>query len=128
MMRTMEDHVFYRNLRSFYPTVDRGEGIYIYDTKGKEYIDGSVGAAVVSIGHGVREITEAMLRQAEKISFAHGSHFTSDAADRSRFKISRLSPRGLSKVYFPLGGLRGSGNRCQNGKTISSRKGKTRKV
>jgi len=54
-----QDHVFYRNLRKFYPTVSHGEGIYLYDTDGKRYIDGSGGAAVVSIGHGVREITEA---------------------------------------------------------------------
>jgi len=40
-MRDAETHLFYRNLRKLYPTVDRGEGIYIYDMKGKEYIDGS---------------------------------------------------------------------------------------
>jgi len=28
------DHVFYRNLKKFYPTADRGEGIYIYDMNG----------------------------------------------------------------------------------------------
>lgn len=104
MMRTMEDHVFYRNLRKFYPTVDRGEGVYIYDTKGKQYIDGSGGAAVVGIGHGVKEITEAMLRQAEKISFSHGSQFTSQVAIDLASKLVELSPRGLSKVYFLSGG------------------------
>jgi adenosylmethionine-8-amino-7-oxononanoate aminotransferase len=103
-MRDAETHVFYRNLRKLYPTVDRGEGIYIYDMKGKEYIDGSGGAAVVSIGHGVREITEAMVRQAGRIAFAHGSHFTSDAAEDLASKLVRLSPQGLDKVYFLSGG------------------------
>ncbi|MFO3797553.1 MAG: aspartate aminotransferase family protein, partial [Anaerolineales bacterium] len=100
----MEDRVFYRNLRKFYPTVDRGEGIYIYDTDGKEYIDASGGAAVVSIGHGVKEITEAMIRQAERISFAHGSQFTSQAAIELASKLVRLSPKGLTRVYFLSGG------------------------
>lgn len=104
MMRTMEDHVFYRNLRKYYPTADRGEGIYIYDTKGKKYIDGSGGAAVVGIGHGVEEITRAMVRQAEKISFVHGSQFTSQAAIDLASRLVELSPKGLNKVYFLSGG------------------------
>ncbi len=104
MMRTMEDHVFYRNLRKFYPTVDRGEGIYIYDTQGKQYIDGSGGAAVVGIGHGVEEVTEAMIQQAKKISFSHGSQFTSQAAIDLASKLANLSPKGLDRVYFLSGG------------------------
>lgn len=103
-MRTMEDHIFYRNLRKFHPTVDRGEGIYIYDTDGKQYIDGSGGAAVVGIGHGVKEITEAMVRQAEKISFSHGSQFTSQSAIDLTSKLVKLLPDELTKVYFLSGG------------------------
>jgi adenosylmethionine-8-amino-7-oxononanoate aminotransferase len=104
MIKTMEDHVFYRNLRKYYPTVDRGEGVYIYDREGKEYIDGSGGAAVVGIGHGVKEITEAMVQQAEKISFSHGSQFTSQATIDLALKLAQLSPDGLTKVYFLSGG------------------------
>jgi adenosylmethionine-8-amino-7-oxononanoate aminotransferase len=99
-----QDHVFYRSLKKFYPTVDRGEGIYIYDTEGKQYIDGSGGAAVVGIGHGVKEITEAMVQQADRISFSHGSQFTSQAATDLALKLVRLSPEGLTKVYFLSGG------------------------
>ena len=42
----MEDrqHVFYRNLRKAYPMADRAEGVYIWDTAGKRYLDGSGGA------------------------------------------------------------------------------------
>lgn len=98
------DHVFYRNLRKFYPASDRGEGIYIYDTEGKQYIDGSGGAAVVGIGHGVKEITEAMVRQANKISFSHGSHFTNQTAIDLASKLVQLSPKDLNRVYFLSGG------------------------
>lgn len=103
-MRGMEDHIFYRNLKKFYPVADRAEGVYIYDIEGKQYIDGSGGAAVVSIGHGVKEITEAMVRQAEKISFSHGSQFTSRAAIDLASKLVALSPEGLTRVYFLSGG------------------------
>ena len=100
----MPEHVFYRNLQKSYPTVDRGEGIYIYDAKGKQYIDGSGGAAVVGIGHGVREITEAMFQQAERISFSHGSQFTSQTAIDLASKLVQLSPKGLTRVYYLSGG------------------------
>jgi adenosylmethionine-8-amino-7-oxononanoate aminotransferase len=103
-MNPSSDHVFYRNLRKSYPTVDRGEGIYIYDTAGKKYIDGSGGAAVVGIGHGVREIAEAMVRQAGRISFSHSSHFTSDASTGLASRLVELAPPGLTKVYFLSGG------------------------
>ncbi len=103
-MKAMDDSVFYRNLRKRYPVVDRGEGIYIFDTGGKAYIDGSGGAAVVGIGHGIKEITEAMVRQAERISFSHGSHFTSQAALDLASKLVGLSPKGLTRVYFLSGG------------------------
>jgi adenosylmethionine-8-amino-7-oxononanoate aminotransferase len=103
-MDKMNNHVFYRNLKKSYPTVDRGEGIYIYDTKGKQYIDGSGGAAVVGIGHGIKEITEAMVRQAERISFSHSSHFTSQAAIDLASKLVQLSPKGLTRVYYLSGG------------------------
>ncbi len=99
-----QDHVFYRNLTKFYPTVSHGEGIYLYDTNGKRYIDGSGGAAVVNIGHGVKEITEAMLKQAAKVSFAHGSQFTCEAAMAFAERIVSLAPDGLTKVYFVSGG------------------------
>ena len=102
--RANQDHVFYRNPRKFYPTVSHGEGIYLYDTDGNRYIDGSGGAAVVGIGHGVGEITQAMIRQAEKVSFSHGSQFTSEAAIAFADRIVSLAPEGLSKVYFLSGG------------------------
>jgi len=103
-MNIPTDHIFHRNLGKFYPCADRAEGVYIYDTEGKQYIDGSGGAAVVGIGHGVKEIAEAMVRQAEKISFSHSSQFTSQAAIQLAAKLVQLSPPGLTKVYFLSGG------------------------
>lgn len=103
-MKKFKDHVFYRNLRKDYPLVERGEGIYLIDQNGQKYIDGSGGAAVVGIGHGIKEITEAMVRQAEKVSFAHSSQFTSQAALDLAAKLVQLAPPGLSRVYFLSGG------------------------
>jgi adenosylmethionine-8-amino-7-oxononanoate aminotransferase len=102
--KIMKDHVFYRNVNKFYPTAERAEGIYIFDTEGRRYMDGSGGAVVVSIGHGVREIQDVMLKQASRIAFAHGSQFTSEAAVELAQKIVDISPPGLERVYFLSGG------------------------
>jgi len=99
-----KDSVFYRNPTKFYPTAERGEGIYIYDTEGNRYIDGSGGAVVVSIGHCVPEIREAMMKQAELISFTHGSQFSTRPAVEMAEKIVKLSPPGIDRVYFLSGG------------------------
>ena len=99
-----KDHIFYRNPTKYYPTAERGEGIYIYDAEGKRYIDGAGGAVVVSIGHGVEEIKEAMIEQADKISFTHGSQFTTKATIDLAEKIINISPKGLNRVYFLSGG------------------------
>ncbi len=126
-MRTMADHIFYRNLRKFYPTADRGEGIYIYDTEGKQYIDGSGGAAVVGIGHGVKEITEAMVHQANRISFSHGSQFTSQSAIDLAYKLVQLSPKGLTRVYFLSGGSEGVETAIKMARQYQVERGKPQK-
>jgi adenosylmethionine-8-amino-7-oxononanoate aminotransferase len=102
--RSNNDHVFYRSPKKFYPTAERAEGIYIYDTDGKRYLDGSGGAVVVGIGHGVKEVADAMLKQAGRIAFAHGSQFTTAAAIELASKLVKFSPAGLSRVYFLSGG------------------------
>ena len=73
-----------------YPVISHGKGIYVYDTDGKKYLDGSSGAVTASIGHGVTEIIEAMNNQAEQISFVYRSQFTSLPAEQLAQKLSTL--------------------------------------
>jgi len=47
-----QSHFLHYNLKSIAPTVARGEGIYLYDTSGKKYIDGTSGSVVCNIGLG----------------------------------------------------------------------------
>ncbi|HOI94443.1 MAG TPA: aspartate aminotransferase family protein [Syntrophobacter fumaroxidans] len=102
---THEDHIFYRNLLKTYPVVDRAEGAIIWDKSGKRYLDGSGGAAVVSIGHGVPEIREQMLAQAGRLAFSHGSHFTSEAAMECAERLCKMtSDERMNRVYFLSGG------------------------
>jgi adenosylmethionine-8-amino-7-oxononanoate aminotransferase len=75
-------NVIYRDLQKTYPTIVRGEGIYLYDADSKRYIDGSGGsAAVTAIGHAVPEIIAAMTRQAQQIAYAPTHAFSTEAIE-----------------------------------------------
>ncbi|WP_338776582.1 aspartate aminotransferase family protein [Metabacillus sp. FJAT-52054] len=82
------------------PEIAFGRGVYLYGADGKEYLDGSSGAITCSIGHGVREITEAMNEQAKKVSFVYRSHFTSKAAEALAEKLAELLPGDLNWSFF----------------------------
>ena len=98
-------HVFYRTPGKRYPKAVRAEGVWIWDADGKRYLDGSSGACVVGIGHGVPEIRRAALEQMEKISFAHGSQFTTDACEEMAARVAALArDPDLDRVYFVSGG------------------------
>jgi len=49
--------------------IDRAEGIYMWDTDGKRYIDGCSGLLNINIGHGNRHVLEAMKAQMEKLCY-----------------------------------------------------------
>lgn len=83
-----------------YPTIDRGETIYLWDKQGKKYIDGSSGAVAASIGHGVKDIIDEMVNQASKVAFVYRSQFTSDSAENLAKKISELTPGDLNWSFF----------------------------
>ena len=53
--------VLRRSFRKDFPAAVRGEGVYLWDADGRRYLDFSGSAAVNFIGHGVREISAAML-------------------------------------------------------------------
>jgi adenosylmethionine-8-amino-7-oxononanoate aminotransferase len=97
-----ESHVFYRKLTRSYPRIVRGEGCYLYDDTGRRYLDGCGGAYVVSVGHGVSEIAEALACQAGRVAYVSGTAFTHDTVEEFARGIARLCPGDLDLVY-PLG-------------------------
>ncbi len=83
-----------------YPVIDYGKGVYLYDITGKRYLDASSGAVTANIGHGVQEITDAMLNQARKVSFVYRSQFSSIAAENLAKKIALSTPGDLNWSFF----------------------------
>ena len=83
-----------------YPIVSYGKGVYLYDLDGKQYLDASSGAVTANIGHGVKEIIEAMKEQSEKISFVYRSQFSSVPAEKLAKKIALSTPGDLNWSFF----------------------------
>ena len=96
--------VFYRAPANPYPTIDHGEGVYLFDKDGHRYLDGASGALVANLGHGRREIAQAMAAQAERVAFAHTMRFTSEAQEELARRIAALLPFGLRHTYPVSGG------------------------
>jgi adenosylmethionine-8-amino-7-oxononanoate aminotransferase len=93
-------HVFYRKLNRSLPLIVRGEGVYLYDESGKRYLDACGGAMVASIGHGVKEVADAIAAQAATLGYVNGTMFTNEPVERLADELVRLAPAGIAKAYF----------------------------
>ncbi len=106
MTMKLRSAVFRRSFRKDFPAAVRGEGVFLWDTDGKKYLDLSGSAAVNLIGHGVPEIGAAMSKQAAQLEFVHTSQFTTPVAEeyaRDLLEFAGDSFRG-GGVYFTSGG------------------------
>ncbi len=103
----MSSGLFPRNFTKTFPIASRGEGCWIVAADGSRFLDASGQAAVVSIGHGVAEIGQAMAEQASQIAFAHTSQFHTAPAEKLAGRLLAMAPpnfRNGGRVYFTSGG------------------------
>ena len=80
------------------------DGCYIIDENGKQYLDGSGGAAVSCLGHGDPDVIKAVQDQTSKMAFAHTGFFSSDPAEELAELLIDNAPGELDRVYFVSGG------------------------
>ena len=96
--------VFYRNPQQDYPRGLRGDGVYLYDTDGRQYLDGSGGAAVSCLGHWHPYVVAAIKRQVEELAYAHTAFFTNDPQERLAKHLAARFGEDDARVYFLSGG------------------------
>ena len=97
-------HILHRQITPRLPVAVRGEGLFIYDSEGRAYIDASGGAAVSCLGHGHPDIVRAIREQLDVLEYAHTSFFTTPVAEALADTLIADAPAGLSHVYFVSGG------------------------
>ena len=95
-----------RSFRKTFPPAVRGEGAYLWDAQGKQYLDFSGSAAVNFIGHGVGEVVSAMTEQAQSLEFVHSSQFTTPIAEQYSAELLEFAGPNFrgGAVYFTSGG------------------------
>ncbi|MDX1881559.1 aspartate aminotransferase family protein [Mycolicibacterium sp. 141076] len=86
------------------PIITRGEGVTIFDDRGKSYIDGLSGLFVVQVGHGREELAAAAARQAEQLSFFPLWSYATPTAIELAERIANYAPGDLNRVFFTTGG------------------------
>ena len=82
----------------------KSDNIYLYDENGKEYIDGPGGMWCNNIGHGNKEIGEAVKNQLEKMEYCSPFSESSEISAELASVLSDLSPGDLNTVFFTTDG------------------------
>lgn len=83
----------------------RGEGAYVYDAAGTQYLDATAGLWFANVGHGRTEIADAVAAQLGRL--AHYSCFgdvTNDVTDELAERLAKVAPTPGAKVFFTSGG------------------------
>lgn len=100
----MSGRVFRRSASSNPPVAVEAHGSTIVDAEGREYLDAAGGAIVVNVGHGRREIADAIAAQSARISYAHGSAFTTEPLERYAAAVGSHLPVDDPAIYPVSGG------------------------
>ncbi|MER6870469.1 aminotransferase class III-fold pyridoxal phosphate-dependent enzyme, partial [Amycolatopsis sp. NPDC000673] len=86
------------------PVITRGEGVHVWDDRGRKILDGLAGLFVVQAGHGRRELVEVAAQQANELAyFPIWGYATKPAAELAE-RLAHLAPGDLNRVFFTTGG------------------------
>ncbi len=86
------------------PVITRGEGAYVWDDRGRRYLDGLSGLFVVQVGHGRAELAQAAARQASELAFFPLWSYAHPKAIELAERLAALAPGDLNRVFFTTGG------------------------
>jgi adenosylmethionine---8-amino-7-oxononanoate aminotransferase len=90
-----------KDYEDFPPIVlEWGKGAYLYDVEGKSYLDAVSSWWVNLFGHANERLNRALREQAEKLEHAIFANFSHVPAIELAEEIVRISPKGLTKVFF----------------------------
>ncbi|OBJ13657.1 aspartate aminotransferase family protein [Mycobacterium sp. 1245801.1] len=86
------------------PIITRGEGVTIYDDRGKSYLDGLSGLFTVQVGHGRAELAEVAARQASTLAFFPLWGYATTPAIELAERLAGHTPGDVNRVFFTTGG------------------------
>ncbi len=102
--QTIIDESFKRLIKTYAPqpvVLDRGEGVYVYDTDGKKYIDFAAGIAVAALGHAHPKMLDTINKQAARLMACQASYATQEKLDCAKLLTDNSC---FDLVYFANSG------------------------
>jgi adenosylmethionine-8-amino-7-oxononanoate aminotransferase len=99
-----EPSLLHRSLNVRPTVVSSASGSYLTLSSGRQILDGCAGAAVAVIGHGNKEVQEAMMRQISQVSYITTLVHTTQAAEDLADVLVGDKPFGLTKAYLVCSG------------------------
>ncbi|MBC5745420.1 aspartate aminotransferase family protein [Lachnospiraceae bacterium MD308] len=82
-------------------TLDRGEGVYLYDTEGKKYLDFAAGIAVSGLGYGNQELNTVLKEQIDKLMHSSNLYYNT-ACGKAAAALKRITR--MDRVFFTNSG------------------------
>jgi adenosylmethionine-8-amino-7-oxononanoate aminotransferase len=105
LVHSNETSVFPRFLDLAYPNVERGVGLRLYTTDGRELLDACSGGAMTAcLGHGLRELVDAAADQAERVTYVYNHHFSNDRQEEYADRLLSTAAPEMAGVRFASGG------------------------
>lgn len=100
--------------------IDKAEGIYFYTSEGKRYFDMSSQLVNMNIGHGNKEVIQAIKDQAEKLPFV-GPAFATEIKSEAARKIIGVAPDNMGKVFFTNAGAEANENAIKVARLVTGK-------
>ena len=97
----MAEQVLYKTYNRFPVVFDHGDGVFLYDSEGEEYLDFGAGIAVMGLGYNDPEYTLALTEQAGKLLHTSNLFYNQPAVDAGQ-KLLKVSQ--MEKVFFTNSG------------------------
>ncbi len=84
--------------------IDRGEGCYVWDTDGVQYLDGLAGLFCTNLGHGRSDLTAAAMKQMDRLAFYPTWGTANPPAIQAASMIAERFPGDLDEIFFVSSG------------------------
>jgi len=84
--------------------IERGEGCYVWDTNGNEYLDGLAGLFCTNIGHGRSDLAAAAAKQMDRLAFYPNWGFAHPSSVEAASMVAAVAPGDLDRVFFVSSG------------------------
>jgi taurine--2-oxoglutarate transaminase len=103
------------------PSIERAEGVFLFDEEGRRYLDLTAGLVAVNLGHGHPAVVRAIAEQAQRLCYATPGLFNSSRA-RLGERLSALSPWAEGcRTFFGTSGGEANEDAIKIARTVTGR-------